>query len=277
MKRNTPLITLLVGAALGVVLLVSNMLATPSGAPVSYSAAAASAASVPPTAAAAPSSPAPAAIESSPASAPSSAAGATSSAAPAESSEAPEQSPAESSPAVSAPASAPSPEPKRTTPTRATYTARVGGGGGSVAVAVHGSKAIAYVCNGSTVEGWMRGTVKGTKLVLTGKNNAHLTASYHAGKVTGDVKAHGTDYSFSAPTATKSSGLFEATVSVQGKTIKAGWIVLNDGTQIGSLETDESAENAVTAPKLDLATMTARLGDLVLHAVPVDGVTGSGF
>jgi hypothetical protein len=145
-------------------------------------------------------------------------------------------------------------------------------------VAVHGSKAIAYVCNGSSVEGWMRGTVKGTKLVLTGKNNAHLTATYHAGKVTGDVKAHGTDYSFSAPTASKSSGLYEATVSVQGKTIKAGWIVLGDGTQIGSVETDaDSAENAVTAPKLDLATMTARLGDLVLHAVPVDGVTGSGF
>jgi serine/threonine-protein kinase len=269
MKRNTPLITLLVGAALGVVLLISNMLATPSGKPVSYSAAAASAASVPATAAAAPSSPAPAATESSPAPA-------TSSAAPAESSEAPGQSQAESSPAVSEPASAP--EPTRTTPTKATYTARVGGGGGSVAVAVHGSKAIAYVCNGSTVEGWMRGTVKGTKLVLTGKNNAHLTASYHAGKVTGDVKAHGTDYSFSAPTASKSSGLYEATVSVQGKTIKAGWIVLNDGTQIGSLETDaDSAENAVTAPKLDLATMTARLGDLVLHAVPVSGVTGSGF
>jgi serine/threonine-protein kinase len=124
----------------------------------------------------------------------------------------------------------------------------------------------------------MRGTVKGTKLVLTGKNNAHLTATYHAGKVTGDVKAHGTDYSFSAPTASKSSGLYEATVSVQGKTIKAGWIVLGDGTQVGSLEINaDSAENAVTAPKLDLATMTARLGNLVLHAVPVDGVTGSGF
>src|SRR6266702_498711 len=265
MKRNTPLITLLVGAALGVVLLVSNMLATPSGAPVSYSAAAASAASVPATAAAAPSSPAPAATESS--------------AAPAESSEAPGQSQAQSSPAVSEPASAPSPAPTRTTPTRATYTARVGGGGGSVAVAVHGSKAIAYVCNGSTVEGWMRGTVKGTKLVLTGKNKAHLTASYHAGKVSGDVEAHGTDYSFSVSTVNKSSGLYEATVSVQGKTIKAGWIVLNDGTQIGSLETDadSDAPSAVPAPKLDLATMTARLGDLVLHAVPVDGVTGSGF
>jgi len=266
MKRNTPLITLLVGAALGVVLLISNMLATPSGKPVSYSAAAASAASVPATAAA-PSSPAPAVTESSPAPA-------TSSAAPAESSEAP----AESSPAVSQPASAPSPKPTRTTPTRATYTARVGGGGGSVAVAVHGSKAIAYVCNGSSVEGWMRGKVENGKLTLTGKNNAHLTATYHAGKVSGDVEAHGTDYSFSAPTASKSSGLYEATVSVQGKTIKAGWIVLGDGTQLGSLEPNaESGEDAVTAPKLDLATMTARLGNLVLHAVPVDGVTGSGF
>ena len=59
--------------------------------------------------------------------------------------------------------------------------------------------------------------------------------------MTGDVEAHGTDYSFSAPTVSKSSsssGLYQATAVVQGKTIKAGWIVLDDGTQIGSLETD---------------------------------------
>ena len=260
MKRNTPLITLLVGAALGVVLLVASTLATPSSAlPASYSTAAAS----PAPSSAAPSSPAPA-----------------------ESSEAPEPSsaePAESSAAGSAPAVAPSPEPTRTTPTRADFAGRVGGGGGSVAVSVHGDKAIAYVCNGSTVEGWMRGKVDGDKLVLTGKNQTHLTASYHAGKVTGDVEAHGTDYSFSVSTvsksSSKSSGLYQATAVVQGKTIKAGWIVLGDGTQIGSLETDADSDqpNAVTAPKLDVATMTAQVGSLVLHAVPVSGVTGSGF
>jgi len=258
MKRNTPLITLLVGAALGVVLLVASTLATPSSAlPASYSTAAAS----PAPSSAAPSSPAPA-----------------------ESSEAPEPSsaePAESSAAGSAPAVAPSPAPTRTTPTRADFAGRVGGGGGSVAVAVHGDKAIAYVCNGSTVEGWMRGKVDGDKLVLTGKNQTHLTASYHAGKVTGDVEAHGTDYSFSVSTvsksSSKSSGLYQATAVVQGKTIKAGWIVLRDGTQIGSLEKDEMGEDAVTAPKLDVATMTARIGNVVLHAVPVSGVTGSGF
>src|SRR6185312_863761 len=205
MKRNTPLITLLVGAALGVVLLVASTLATPSSAlPTSYSTAAAS--------------PAP------------------SSAAPAESSEAPEPSsaePAESSATGSAPAVAPSPEPTRTTPTRADFAGRVGGGGGSVAVSVHGDKAIAYVCNGSTVEGWMRGKVENGKVTLTGKNNAHLTASIHTGTVTGDVEAHGTDYSFSVATvsksSSKSSGLYQATAVVQGKTIKAGWIVLGDG------------------------------------------------
>ncbi|HEX3311879.1 MAG TPA: hypothetical protein VHS32_37010 [Streptosporangiaceae bacterium] len=250
MKRNTPLVTLLVGAALGVVLLVATMLATPSSAlPASYSTAAAS------SAAPAPSSPAPA-----------------------ESSESPEQS---AEPAESAPAAAPSPAPTRTTPTRADFAGRVGGGGGSVAVAVHGDKAIAYVCNGSTVEGWMRGKVENGKLTLTGKNKAKLTASIHTGTVTGDVEAHGTDYSFSVSTvsksSSKSSGLYQATAVVQGKTIKAGWIVQNDGTQIGSLETDELGENAVTAPKLDVATMTARIGNVVLHAVPVSGVTGSGF
>jgi serine/threonine-protein kinase len=249
MKRNTPLITLLVGAALGVVLLVASMLTTPSSAQPNYSAAAASSAAPASSAAAAP----------------------------AESSEAPE--PAESSATASAPGAAPSPA--RTTPTRADFTGRVGGGGGSVAVAVHGDKAIAYVCNGSTVEGWMRGKVENGKLTLTGKNQTHLTASIHTGTVTGDVEAHGTDYSFSVPTvsksSSKSSGLYQATAVVQGKTIKAGWIVLGDGTQIGSVETDESGENAVTAPKLDVATMTARIGNVVLHAVPVSGVTGSGF
>jgi hypothetical protein len=239
MKRNTPLITLLVGAVLGVVLLVATMLAAPSSAPLNYSAAAAS------------------------------------SAAPAESA-----TPAES--AAPAPTeSSEAPAPTRTTPTRADFAGRVGGGGGSVAVSVHGDKAIAYVCNGSTVEGWMRGKVENGKLTLTGKNQAHLTASIHTGTVTGDVEAHGTDYSFSVSTvsksSSKSSGLYQATAVVQGKTIKAGWIVLGDGTQLGSVEINQSGKDAVTAPKLDVATMTARIGNVVLHAVPVSGVTGSGF
>ena len=238
MRRNTPLITLLTGAALGVVLLVASMLADPSGKPASYSAAAAAATSAPPaateTAPAAPSSPAPA---------------------------------------------APSPTAVTTAPVKATYAGRVGGGGGSVAVSIHGSQAIAYVCNGSTVEAWFKGTAANGVLIMTGKNHSHFSAIYDFGKVTGDVLAHGTDYSFSVPVVTKPSGLYRATAVVRGATIKAGWIGVADGTQVGSLEpaSASSAPSANVAPVLNVTTRTAQAGNLVLHAVPVDGVTGSGF
>ncbi len=209
MRRNTPLITLLTGAALGVVLLIASMLATPSGKPASYSAAAAATTS------------APAAVTSAPAAATSAPASATE--------------PSSASPAPSSPAAA-SPTTVTTSPVNATYAGRVGGGGGSVAVSIHDGQAIAYVCNGSTVEAWFKGTAVNGVLIMTGKNHSHFSAIYDFGKVTGDVLAHGTDYSFSLPVVNKPSGLYRATAVVRGATIKAGWIVLSDGTQVGSVE-----------------------------------------
>jgi hypothetical protein len=250
MRRNTPLITLLTGAALGVVLLVASMLATPSGKPASYSAAAAAATSAPATSAPA-SAASPPVTESSPAS----------------------PAPSSPSPAASSPTTV------TTSPVKATYAGRVGGGGGSVAVSIHGSQAIAYVCNGSTVEAWFKGTARNGVLIMTGKNHSHFSAIYDFGKVTGDVLAHGTDYSFSVPVVSKPSGLYRATAVVRGATVKAGWIVLSDGTQVGSVEpfSTSPAPTAFEAPALDVATGTARDGNIVLHAVAVDGATGSGF
>jgi hypothetical protein len=261
MRRNTPLITLLTGAALGVIVLVASMLSTPSSTPVSYSAAAASSPASP--AAATPAS------TSAPAATPAST-----------SAPATEPSLAPSSPAVSSSAAAaPAPTPVAKSPAKATYAGRVGGGGGSVAVAIHGNQVVAYVCNGSTVEAWLKGTADGGRLVMTGKNRARLSAKYSAGKLTGDVVAHGTDYSFSVPVVSKPSGLYRATAVVRGATVKAGWIVLPDGTQVGSFEDNPDSANprAVEAPELDVATGTARAGNLILHAIPVDGLTGSGF
>lgn len=255
MRRNTPLITLLTGVGLGVVLLVASMLADPSGKPASYSAAAAAATSTPATSA--PATSAPASATSAPGTEPSLAPSAPSSPAP----------------------SAPSPTTVTNSPVKATYAGRVGGGGGSVAVSIHGSQAIAYVCNGSTVEAWFKGTAVNGVLIMTGKNHSHFSAIYDFGKVTGDVLAHGTDYSFSVPVVSKPSGLYRATAVVRGATVKAGWIVLSDGTQVGSVEpfSDSSEPSATEAPVLDVTTGTAQAGALVLHTVPVDGVTGSGF
>ena len=238
MKLNTPLVTLLTGAALGVVLLVASMLAAHTKTP-GYTAASSSSSA---PAAISPATPAPApATASSPATAATSAAAAD--------------------------------------VVKGDYAGRVHGGGASVAIAIHGSQAIAYVCNGSVVEAWFQGTAAGGRLVMTGKNGARLNATYYAKKANGDVVADGFHYTFSVPVVHKPSGLYRATADVRGATIKAGWIVLPDGTQVGSLESDASAAvpAATAAPALDVAAGTAQDGSTVLHANAVSGLTGSGF
>jgi hypothetical protein len=240
MRRNTPLLTLLTGAALGVVLLIASMLSTPSKTPAGYNAAA-----TPPPASSAAAQPSPASATATPSAA----------------------SPSQTAPAVV------------TAPVRADYAGRVQGGRASVAISIHDGQAIAYVCNGSAIEAWYKGTAANGVLIMTGKDNAHLSAIYDFGKVTGDVLAHGTDYSFAVGVVHKPSGLYQATALVRGASVKAGWIVLSNGTKVGSIESDASsaAPSATQAPDLDVATGTAQDGDTVLHAVAISGTTGSGF
>ena len=239
MKRNTPLITLLTGAALGIVLLVASMLATPSKAPAGYAGAAT------PT-------PASAADEDATVAAASPTAAASSS---------------------SATASA-------NAQFRADYAGRVKGGiHASVAISIHGTQAVAYACNGSSVEAWLSGTASGGRLALTGKNGAVLTGNYDSRRAFGNVSADGITYAFSVYTVKKPSGLYRATADVRGAKIKAGWIVLPDGTEVGSLESnaDSAAPSATAAPPLNVTTGTAQDGNTVLNVVSISGVSGSGF
>jgi hypothetical protein len=243
MKRNTPLITLLTGAALGVVLLVASMLQTPTKTPAGYSS------TVSPSSAS-PATSAPAA-------------------------------PASSSAPASVSAS-PTATPYAAAPAKATYAGKSNSGGATIAIVVYNGQVIAYVCNGSTIDAWFSGPASNDgKVTLTGKDNATLTAAYGVGQMTGDVTAHGTDFDFGVDTVSKSSGagLYQTTAKVGGDTVKAGWIVLDDGTQIGSLEPKSTSANpsAQRAPRLDLATLTATYNGTVLHAVRVSSVTGSGF
>ena len=243
MKRNTPLITLLTGAALGVVLLVASMLQTPTKTPAGYSSTVSPSSASPATSApAAPvSSSAPASVSASPTATPYAAA-----------------------------------------PAKATYAGKSNSGGATIAIVVYNGQVIAYVCNGSTIDAWFSGPASSDgKVTLTGKDNATLTAAYGVGQMTGDVTAHGTDFDFGVDTVSKSSGagLYQTTAKVGGDTVKAGWIVLDDGTQIGGLEPNSTSAtpSAVSAPRLDLATRTATYKGTVLHAIQVSSVTGSGF
>jgi hypothetical protein len=175
--------------------------------------------------------------------------------------------------------------PKADIPAKAYYVARTDSGGGAVAISVHAGKAVAYMCNGHAVAAWLRGTAKAGKLELTGKNGARLDVSYRTGKATGSLMADGHKYNFSAPLVHRGSsghrppGLYEATATVHGVKIKAGWVVLPGGSQVGSVEyfADSDVAPTAQAPVLDLTTGTAQYDGVTLVASLISGLTGSGF
>jgi len=240
MKRNTPLLTLLTGAALGVVLLIVNMVSYPTAkSPTSYSAPATSA----PAASTAASSSAPAVATSA--------------------------------------AASPTPAVTVTVPVAANFAGKAEKGNASVAVAIHGDKAIVYICNGPSVASWFQGTVSGGKLDLTGKNNAQVHLNLDsASTVSGDVSVHDTQFKVSMlPMVHNPAGLYIATAMVGGKAVKAGWIVMSNGTQIGSILLNPASDSptVIAAPLLNVAAGTATYDGTVLHATQISGTSGSGF
>ena len=266
MRLNTPLVTLASGLLLGVGVLVASMV-WPSGSSSASTSSTGGYGATPPassgTTASAP-------LSASPSSA----------TAPATT---PATKPATAAATTPTPATAPAAP--AYVPPQADYVAQVNGGGAAVAISVRGNKAVAYVCNGHAVAAWYRGQAASGKLDLTGKNGARLTVDYRKASASGSLTADGMQYTFSAPMVTRVSsvhtqpGLYEATAMVHGVEIKAGWIVLPNGGQVGSVEYDPTSAVPPTAqaPVLDLATDTASYAGVTLVASLISGITGSGF
>jgi hypothetical protein len=296
MKVNMPLVTLLSGAALGVGVLIASIVSTPSTASASGTSA-----TSPPAPAFTVTAPPPASSASgtapatAPATTPTTAPAAATTSAPTAATTTAPAAATTSAPTVTrttAPASAPATTPAAAAPSstyappQADYVAQVNGGGAAVAISVHKGKAIAYVCNGHAVAAWYRGTAAHGKLNLTGKDGARISVDYGSGHAAGSLTADGMHYTFSAPmvhgvvpTGQRPPGLYEATATVHGVTIKAGWIVLPDGSQVGSVEyfANSAIPPTAQAPLLNLTTGTASYDGVTLVASLISGLTGSGF
>jgi hypothetical protein len=247
MKIPTPVITLIVGLALAVSLLVSSMSAV-SAKKAALAEASASAAANTGTAATASAQPATAGA---------------------------------SAATGQSPSASPSPSSSLgfVVPPQANYVGEVQGDLGSVAIVVHNTFAVAYFCNGKTQEAWFKGTPQDGKLSMTGKGNATLTANYALGHARGTVTVDGIPHVFSVIAVHRPSGLYQSIAVVRGATIKAGWIVLANGTQVGSMMPNANAvkPSSQAAPKLDISSRTAQYEGTTIVATPIDGETGSGF
>lgn len=150
-------------------------------------------------------------------------------------------------------------------PGKIVYAGRTKEGTTTLAIAVLNGQAAAYVCDGRSVESWLRGTAKQGEVKLRARNGDQLEAKLHGGVVTGTIEIRDHRHSFAIKQAKKPAGLYRA----KGSKTTIGWIVLEDGSQVG-IESHQNGDSKA-APKLnpDQPKVTANGEDLT--AEPVEG------
>jgi hypothetical protein len=135
----------------------------------------------------------------------------------------------------------------------------------AIAVAVLGNKAAAYLCDGESVESWLRGTIDGDRLTLRNKSGTvELEARLEDGRLEGKIDLDGDDLGFAIGEAKKPAGLYRA----RGAKTTIGWIVLPDGSQVGVQTT---GEESVPAPELDPDNPEVAVDGETLSGEPVSG------
>ncbi len=151
--------------------------------------------------------------------------------------------------AIAAPPPTTTPPTTTPVPTReAVYTGLSSGEELTVAVAVSGEEASAYICDGERIESWLEGTVSGEQVDLEGRNGARLTATLSDIAALGIVTVGDRQLPFSAAVAGPPAGIYEGNATVDGESNRIGWIVLPSGRQVGI---NNVAGNREPAPELD--------------------------
>jgi hypothetical protein len=149
-------------------------------------------------------------------------------------------------------------------PKKVVYAGRTDDGPAAIAVAVLGDQAAAYFCDGRNVEAWFRGTVEGGDISLKSKSGATLQAELDGDQIKGTVKIKNDTLKFEIDEAKKPAGLYRA----RGSTTTIGWIVLEDGSQVG-IQTSGAGSSA--APELNPENPQVTVGGEDLDAAPVNG------
>jgi hypothetical protein len=160
-------------------------------------------------------------------------------------------------------ATSPSPEDSRF-PEEIVYAGRAEDKAGAIAVAVLGDRAAAYFCDGRNIESWFRGSVKEDEISAESKAGATLEARLDGNHIKGTVDLDNEKLKFEINEAKKPAGLYRA----QGSETTIGWMVLEDGSQVGVQTT--GAESAA-APGLNSGNPQVTVDGEKLNAAPVNG------
>jgi hypothetical protein len=149
-------------------------------------------------------------------------------------------------------------------PQKVVYAGRTKDGSGAIAVAVLGDQAAAYFCDGRNIESWLRGPVTGADISLKSKDGATLHATLDGNHLKGSLQIKKDTLKFEIGEAKKPAGLYRA----KGSKTTVGWIVLEDGSEVGVQTT---GADSVAAPKLDPENPQVSVDGENLDAQPVNG------
>lgn len=152
-------------------------------------------------------------------------------------------------------------------PTEVVYAGRANTGRLAIAVAVKGDQAAAYLCDGRSVEAWLRGTAAQGRVELsTQDGSGQLTAALDDRNLAGNASVGGREYPFAIGVADPPAGLYRGD---DGSTT-IGWIVLPDGSQVGIATTGDSS---MPAPNLDPRDGAVTVDGRLIDADKVAGDT----
>ncbi len=166
------------------------------------------------------------------------------------------------------PAGQPAPPPPAAPP-QANYAGRTSGNEATIAIAVEGGAASAYVCDGKQIESWLDGTIENGQLTLQGGDGDKVTGSVQDGAVFGTMSVQGKQWPYSAQPAQAPAGLYDGQGTVDGAPARVGWIVLQDGSQVGVADIGGVRQ---PAPAIDPQQLSGvELGGSVIVPRPVGG------
>ena len=168
-----------------------------------------------------------------------------------------------------APPPAPSTPPPPAFPAQADYVGKIPTANGTITleITVQGDKAVAYACDGNTVESWLRGSAVNGAVSLANKDKtSRLEGHLEGNAIVGTLWIGEKKWDFNAPVAQPPAGLYV----YDNAGVRNSWIVDPNGGVTGV----QRREDGSTAPAPRLTTDgIANVDGIEVKAVRVQGAS----
>ena len=172
-------------------------------------------------------------------------------------------------PTTAAAPPAPNTPPPPAFPAQADYVGKFPTANGTITleITVQGDKAVAYACDGNTVESWLRGSAVNGALSLANKDKtSRLEGHIEGNSVVGTLWIGEKKWDFNAPAAQPPSGLYV----YENAGVRNSWIVDPNGGVTGV----QRREDGSTAPAPQLTTDgIANIDGIEVKAIRVQGAS----